>query len=567
MIKLISSLFLVLIVLSCGEAKQVIQLNDKEKVRYTEMFHEGIRYKQKKQFQNAIHVFEACTSLNQFDDGPFFALSEIYALTGQKDKAIEALKKASQIDPTNQWYTEDLTYKLHATENYKAAIDGYKVLLKKNPQNAEWLIALSECYFKTNKLKESFQTLEKLEKIIGVNPETIIEKYRILYFQKKTSEGEKLLLSGLNVFPNNPDLLAILVDFYFDTKQDKKAMDQLFKLAEADPSNGNVHISLAQFYLQHNDLPNTFKELKLAFVCPEIPLQDKTRLVMYFYDTQAKLDLKVLELGKLLVDQYPSEAKVHTLLGDLYMKEDNEVEALKMYKNAIKLDPSKYSIWEQVLVMEYEFQQYDSLFTDGSKAIELFPSYSKIYLLTGTAANQIKKYNESIHLLNLGKELVINNPEIKAEFHAQMGQAYFKLKKIEEAKEHYDEAITLMPSNRLNLNNYAYYLAIEKTDLEKAEKYINEVLDVSPNDSHYLDTYGWILFQKGDFKKALITFEKAVAANPKEPLINEHLGDCYFKEGKVESAIKYWKLALELGSKNILLPKKIEKKHYYDPAF
>jgi tetratricopeptide (TPR) repeat protein len=319
--------------------------------------------------------------------------------------------------------------------------------------------------------------------------------------------------------------------------------------------------------MQNNDLPNTFKELKLAYVCPEINLENKSRLLMYFYDTQAKLDENVIELGAILVDQYPNEAKAYTLLGDLYMKDSNEALALACFKKSIELDPSKYSIFEQVLIMEYEFQQYDNLYNDGIKAIELFPSYGKLYLLAGTAANQIKKYQEAIDLLEIGKELIVTNPQLKAEILAQIGQSYFKLKKISEAKKNYDEAITLAPSNKLNLNNYAYYLAIEKTDLDKAEKYIKEVLEVNPNDYHFLDTYGWVLFQKGDFKKALEIFEKAIASNPNEPLINDHLGDSYFKIGDIQKALKHWKTAVDLGSKNLSLPKKIEKKLYYEPEY
>jgi tetratricopeptide (TPR) repeat protein len=119
----------------------------------------------------------------------------------------------------------------------------------------------------------------------------------------------------------------------------------------------------------------------------------------------------------------------------------------------------------------------------------------------------------------------------------------------------------------LNLNNYAYYLAIEKINLDKAEKYIKEVLEANPTDYHFLDTYGWVLFQKGDFPKAVELFEKAIGSNPNEPLINEHLGDCYYKIGRIEDALKYWKKAYEFGSKNLTLPKKIEKKIYYDPSF
>jgi len=565
--KYIGVFLLTFIVLSCGKTKQIVQLDSKENSRYTEMFHEGIRYKQKKQYQNAIHVFEACTKINQFDDASHYLLSEIYTKLSQKENAVASLQKAIEIDPKNQWYKQELAYRFHEAENHKEAIVAYKNLLKTHPENPDWLISLSECYFKNNQLSESYQTMEKIEQLIGSNPEIIIEKYRILFFQKKYSQGEKLLLEGLQNFPNHPDILAILADYYFDSKQDKKALDLLKKLSDIDPNNGNVHLTLAQHYMQNNDLANTFKELKLAYLCPEIPLDNKTKLLMYFYDTQAKLDKNVIELGNILVSQYPNEAKAHTLLGDLLMKDNNEILALASYKKAIELDPSRYTIFEQVLVMEYEFQQYELLYNDGLKAVELFPSYGKVYLLAGTAANQIKKYKEAIELLEVGKDLITNNPALKAEFLAQIGQANFKLKKIPEAKKSYDEAIELSPANTLNLNNYAYYLAVEKTDLEKAEKFILQVLAVNPNDYHFLDTYGWVLFQKGDFQKALETFEKAIISNPKEPLINEHLGDCYYKVGKQKEAVEYWKKALENGSKNLSLPKKIEKKSYYDPAF
>ena len=567
MYKNLSLLLLILIVLSCGETKEVVKYDSRERTRYVEMLHEGIRYKQKKQYQNAIHVFEACTKLNQFDDAAPFLLSQVYSHLGQKEKEIDALKKAFQLDPNNGWYKEELAAKYQLASNYKEAINYYKSLLKTNSQNPDWLISLSECYFKNNQLKEAYQTMEQLEQIIGSNPEIIIEKYRILFFQKKYELGEKLLNEGLKTFPDNSDLMSILVDYYFDSKQDKKALDLLKHLSDVDPDNGNVHLTLAQHYMQNNDLPNTFKELKLAYLCPEITLENKTRLLMYFYDTQAKLDKNVIELGTILVDQYPNEAKAYTLLGDLYMKDSNEALALACFKKAIEFDPSKYSIFEQVLIMEYEFQQYDNLYKDGIKAIELFPSYGKIYLLAGTAANQIKKYKEAIDLLEIGKELIVSNPSLKAEILAQIGQSYFKLKKISEAKKNYDEAITLAPSNKLNLNNYAYYLATEKTDLDKAEKFIKQVLEVNPNDYHFLDTYGWVLFQKGDFKKAVETFEKAIASSPNEPLINDHLGDSYFKIGDIQKAIKYWKIAIELGSKNLVLPKKIEKKLYYEPEY
>ena len=80
MYKFLALFSLILIVLSCGKTKEVVQINSTDRSRYIEMFHEGLRYKQKKQFQNAKHVFEACTELNQSDDAPYFILSDNFCL-------------------------------------------------------------------------------------------------------------------------------------------------------------------------------------------------------------------------------------------------------------------------------------------------------------------------------------------------------------------------------------------------------------------------------------------------------------------------------------------------------
>jgi len=42
------------------------------------------------------------------------------------------------------------------------------------------------------------------------------------------------------------------------------------------------------------------------------------------------------------------------------------------------------------------------------------------------------------------------------------------------------------------MNNYAYYLSEEKTDLKKAEKMSAKAVEKEPNNSTYLDTYAWI---------------------------------------------------------------------------
>lgn len=562
-------LFLVCVgfIVSCGKTIQVTVVPKHSDSPSSDLLHDAIRFKQKKQYENALNTLDSYALVSPNDDALYYLKYEIYSSLNQPEKATLNLEKAAQFDPKNSWYLKSLTEQYVQTQKFNKALEGYKKLVVQDPHNVELLLDFAECYLKNGNLKEALSTLTKVEAEIGENPEIAIEKFRIYRYLKQDDKGEELLISSLKKFPNDRDLLANLVDFYFEKKRDEEAINILFQLSKSDPMNGNVHLTLAQYYLQKHQMPETFSELKLAFVCPEISLETKTRLILYFYDNQAKVDTNVIELCHLLVKHYPNEAKVYTLFGDVYLKNDQEKEALEAFKKSVELDPSKYSIWEQILYMDYEFQMYDALYLDGKKTVELFPTHSKAYLLAGTGANQTKRYTEATEILSLGKVLVIKNNELLAEFHAQLGQAYFKLKNREEAISNYKKAIELAPLNQLNKNNFAYYLANEKWELDIAYKLIQEVISLSPNDHHFLDTYGWVLFQQGNFEESLVMYQKAATTAPNDALIVEHLGDANFKLGNHELAISFWKKALELGSKDQNLPKKIEKKHYYDPNY
>jgi tetratricopeptide (TPR) repeat protein len=255
------------------------------------------------------------------------------------------------------------------------------------------------------------------------------------------------------------------------------------------------------------------------------------------------------------------------MAGDFYLKNENDSRALENFQKALEFDESRYAIWDQVLIMEYQIQDFKRLYKDSKRCLELFPTLVNVYLLHGISCTQTKKFEESIETLDLGIELIINDLPMKAEFLAQKGEAYFNLKNYKDGKINYEESLKLKPEQILTLNNYAYHLALAKMDLNNAETMIQKVLAKYPNESRYLDTYGWILFQKGQFAEAKTKFTEALNINPKDKLIHEHLGDVSFKLNKVSEAVESWKKAKELGATNKNLDQKIEKKTYYEPEY
>ncbi len=534
---------------------------------YIEKFHEGIRLKLRGQVDEAIAKFEECLKIKQTDDAVYYALSELYLMKKNQEKSIEYILQAAKLDPKNIWYTQELAYMYFERQNYQEAVKNFEKLVKYEPRNVEWLYGYAECLVRTGKTSEAIKALDKTEDQVGKHPDLSVQKFNLYLKIKQPEKALQEIESARKVFPSDPQLIGTLVDYYFQIGQEAKAVKMLEELVVASPLNGRAHLALADIYRQKGKMKMAYEQLTLAFMSPDIDLDTKMKILISIHESSTFIDPEVYALVDLVVAQYPNEAKAYSIQGDYYLRADRELDALGAYRKALEFDKNQYPIWNQVMIMEYQNGMFEELYKDSKECLEYFPAFSTVYLLNAVSAVQLKKYQEAIDAIMIGKELVGSDKAMEAEMYGQLGEAQFGLKKIEEGKKSFEQAIKLDGKSNLLKNNYAYNLALSKVDLSRAMTLIDQVLALYPNDARYLDTKGFILFQQEKYKDAQSHFEQAVQTAPKDKVIVEHLGDVFSKLGDKDKAVKFWLQAKELGSTNKMLDKKIEKKEYYEPVY
>lgn len=534
---------------------------------YIQKFHEGVRLKSRGQTLEAITAFENCLSMRQNDDAVYFALSTLYLAQGEKAKAGDCILKASKLDPKNLYYTTELAYFYYEEQKFTEAIACFQKMVKQEPRNPDFQYGLAESYMRAGKPQEAINALNKTQDQMGVVPELSIQKFN-LYLQLKNNEKAlNELEEARKAYPGDSQLLSTLVDYYFRVNQEAKAIQTLEELAVSDPQNGRVHLFLADIYRQKGQKDRYFASLEKGFKGEGVDLNQKMQVLIGMQDRREDTDPRALELVNLLVMQHPTEAKSHTIQADFLMALGREKEALSSYRKALDFEKGAYAIWNQVLVMEYQSEEYEALYLDSKRCLNFFPTVATVNLLNGIAAIQLKNYQEGIATLESGKEFVINDKPLLAEFYGQIADGYFGLKKYAEGQSNYENAMRQDPQSNLLQNNYAYRLALAKIELDKAESLVKKVNENSPNQPHFVDTYGWVLFQKGNYSAALTKFQKAYELNPKDRIIVEHLGDVLLQLDRKKEGVEYLKKAKELGSTNKNLDLKIEKQTYYDPIY
>ena len=136
---------------------------------------------------------------------------------------------------------------------------------------------------------------------------------------------------------------------------------------------------------------------------------------------------------------------------------------------------------------------------------------------------------------------------------------------MDQAYKSYDEALKYNDKNIVVLNNYAYFLSLDKKDLKKAERMSAMAVKLEPNNSTYLDTYAWIFFVQGNYSLAKIYIENALANDKTNSAeLIDHYGDILFMSGEKEKAVEQWKKAKEAGKESEVLNRKITEEKYIE---
>lgn len=559
---------LVLVSTSCGIKKVAPEkTNSQADLMYIQTFHSAMRYKVKGQINNAIQAFDSCLVIRPTDDAAAYGLSQCYLQLDNKTKAAEYTELASKLDPDNIWYTQELGYMYYNQGKFVESEKCFAKMVKAQPNNVDWLFAHAEILKRLGRQNDAINSLNKMEDQLGVLPDLSIQKFELYLSLKQDEKAIQEIQKAREVYPDDLGLIGTLVDYYFSKREISKAQSMLVELVKNDPGNARANMALGDLYYRQMNKAEAYKYFKAAFQGTSIDIDTKMSILLEMYEKQVVIDKELIELADLLIESYPNDAKGYSVKGDLLLRNNQKEEALAAYKNALKFEENKFPIWDQVLILEYDLLKFEDLYKDARACSALFPTISSVQLLYTIACVQLDRFQEAIDAADVGKDLVVNDPATESEFYAQKGDALFGLKKYKEGMESYDKAVAIYPSNLLTKNNYAMRLALANTDLPKAEKLINEVLESKPSQAPYLDTKGLVLFKQGKFKEALAEFTKADELDKENKNYTEHLGDAFFKLGDTEKALELWKKAQSLGSKNKSLTKKIQSKTYVDPEY
>lgn len=545
------------------------KLSESEKIAIENLYLEATKAKILEDFQEAVNKFEKVVRLDPNNSAAFYELALLFYQSKQLEEANSYINEAVEKDDTkNKWYLilqGEINSRLGKN---KEAATSYSKLLEYYPNEIDYYFELAFQQIKSEDYKAALKTYDALEDKIGFNENIAIQKQRLYIkmddFDNAIGEINRLIESD----PENPEYYQGLAEIYRTNNMHEKEAEVYMKIMELDSLNPYALFNMADIKQKEGDRLAYMQYLKKAFKNENVSEDTKIR-ILFPYLTNPQTDSieknEALELVEIAAKVHPQSAKIQAIYGDFYYQENKYDQALEKYSKALDNDQSIFEVWQQLLFIISDKQDYSRLKSESDKALELFPTQPILYFFNGMALNQQKKYKEAIDILEAGKDLVVNNNALKSQMYATLGDAYNNLKVYPKSDESFEEALVLDPDNSYVMNNYSYYLSLRGEKLSRAKELSLKSNELEPNSVSFQDTYGWILYKMENYVEAKEWINKALQnGGENNAVILEHYGDILYQLGDQEEALKYWKEAAMNGSESELINKKISDKKLYE---
>ena len=524
------------------------------------VFLNGMRQLIIEDYVSALNTFFEVLSIDNQHAPAHFQISRIRLMQSQFSEAEIHAERAWRLSPNNKFYLQHLAAIYHHNNRLPQALSSFERLITLDPRNEDlYLLEMANLNLMLGRPMETIRILNLLEERHGVSEELSMQKINIFQALRQEAGIRNELEKLTREFPDNPRFLAFLGEFNMQTGQADEAYKNFQKVLSLDSENPYVRLALVEHYQLRGDTTNMFTQLILALENPRLDVDVKVAIIVQFFQVFEQKD-NIYSMLDAILSAHPNEPRALALYADFLQHDERFEEARDKYRKVVALDGTQWLVWETLLVMNLIVLDTTGMLQDGKAALERFPEQPLVYYIIGTGYHIKRDYVMAMQFLEQAATLAESNPRLLAQIHGDLGTIYHFLGNHERSDKNFRKALELEPENYTFLNNFAYFLALRRENLEEAEQMSLFVVQRNPTNPTFLDTHAWVLFKRGKFDEARAVMELAIEFGGYEhAVILEQYGDILWKTGDKERAIEQWKKAqaLEYARSSEFLDEKV----------
>ena len=377
--------------------------------------------------------------------------ADFFMQAGNQPAALEELKRAVHLDPSNPQLVEAYGALLFTSGEYDEARAQFRRLIEINPSDANAYTRLGMTCYELGKIDE-------FENSIGIAMEIEPENSGLLHFLGKINLDQEQfhdagrIYSKLNELePENIENLLALGKCLFMGDEKEAAVESFKRVLMLDPENGTAIANLQALGVTEWEAPNIEPTLDEENAETSLPIQQSAE--DYILEIETKLENgEIPDALKLLTDgiqAYPENLHLLNALGNLHFQSGNAEGALIAFLKKVELKPEDSENHLQVATAAFVLEDYSLFENHLEHVLKLAPENPQALKLLASANFKSGKYAEAAKLYT---QLIETSPE-DIEIILALGVCFHHEEDMETARACFKRALELDPYNEIASDN------------------------------------------------------------------------------------------------------------------
>jgi tetratricopeptide (TPR) repeat protein len=528
------------------------------------------------QHRGAVDALRLALATDEDNPHLLTQLGEEYARLGDLTKAERELRRVVKSHPSHYAGRLMLGRVLMEAGKPARARMHLRRAIQLKPREPEAYLVLAQLHLDGRANEQAVKVVEELAAALPGEASGYRRLGLALAERGDSTRARNLLARAIERDPGDVESLTVLAQIHEKAGQLSEAEEALARTLERDPDNQSVLMSAGRLALRLGSPVRArayFDRLLAISADPELTVRvalaflsarDTTSTVevldaarkgrgasprISYYAGLVHERLRHFDVAATAYAEVPltselfPEARARRAI--CLSQAGRHAAALELLREALAERPDDAELWVHQARAHERAGAPERAVATLKEALARKPS-SELYEALASTLQRQKRSAEAVSLL---REAISREPREPA--------LRYVLANVLLAQGDEDGAITCMrgvlavdPEHAAAMNFIGYVLAQRGRDFAEAERLVRRALQLRPDTGSFLDSLGWIHYQRGDYPRALQSLERAAELEPEEPVILEHLGDAYQRVSRPAEAVDAWRRALEVLALN-----------------
>ena len=399
-----------------------------------------------------------------------------------------------------------------------------------------------------------------LRHCIKLNPKASEAYYYLAQYylaMKNDSVAQEYYLKAAELEPDNATYLETVAQTYIGRQEFEKAITVVDQLYNQDKSREDLLEMLFELYQQTDNTEKAIETLNRI----EAAEGKSERLSYTKSELYTKLGNKQAAIAEMeaLARQYPNDLNYRGMLADMLLRNDEELQALKLYKEILAEEPDNTRA--QISLRSYyrvqgETEKVDSM-TEQVLLNKNTTTEQRIYLMRQMVSDSERDGGDSTKVLEMFHKMLAQ-PQQNADI-ATLCAAYMDLKKMprDSVQDMLQMVLRIAPDNaaaRLQLVSYAW----DRKDQDEVISLCQDARQYNPEEMAFYYYQGMAYYQKDNREKALEAFQNGIGVINEESnpaIVSDFyavMGDLLHQKGMTREAYEAYDSCLQWKDDNVM---------------